>query len=235
MIDQTTLEGNVITAAFDLAIRTGWNEISLRDIADAAERPLSEVMTRFSDKDDVMKRFTEEVDRTMLAAAGDIEREQSARDAVFEAIMMRFDAMAPYRAALRAIAKDRTKTFPSLPQSACVSLATQNKILQAAGISASGTPALVRRIGLAQIYSQVFRVWLDDEDTGMAKTMAALDRRLRQGERSLRTIDDVARSSMRMCGRASTMASRVLSAMCRAGRQGRNDTPSTEPPNTHPA
>jgi hypothetical protein len=35
----------------------------------------------------------------------------------------------------------------------------------------------------------VFRTWLDDDDAGLARTMAALDRRLRSGEQSLQTFD----------------------------------------------
>ena len=131
----------------------------------------------------------------MLAGAGTIEREQSSRDAVFEVVMNRFDILAPYRAGLKSILRARPVALAPDPTAVRMTLKTQNKILQAAGISAVGAPALVRQLGLARVYGQVFHIWLDDEDPGMARTMAALDRRLRQGEQTLRTIDDVAKSS----------------------------------------
>lgn len=221
MIDQTTLEGKIITAAFDLAASPGWADVSLRDIADAAGCSLADVMEQFSDKDDVLAVFVEHVDRKMLADAGDVEREQSSRDAVFEVIMSRFDAMTPYRAGLMSIMKTRTPGFVSDPQTIRMALKTQNRILQAAGIDTSGAPALLRQLGLSRIYGQVFHVWLDDDDPGMARTMAALDRRLRQGEQTLRTIDDVAKSGERICEQATTFASRVLSAFQSAAAQGR--------------
>ena len=37
----------------------------------------------------------------------------------------------------------------------------------------------------------MFRVWLEDDDPGHARTMAALDRRLRRGERTLRNAEQV--------------------------------------------
>ena len=103
MLDQSTLEGKVITAAMDLAASPGWGEVSLRDIADAAGCSLADVMAVFETKQDIVAGFRDCVDRAMLAGAVDIEREQSARDALFEVIMSRFDLMAPYKAGLKSI------------------------------------------------------------------------------------------------------------------------------------
>jgi len=227
MIDQTTLEGKIITAAFDLAASPGWTDVSLRDIADAAGCPLADVMERFSDKDDVLAVFVEHVDRKMLAGAGDVEREQSSRDAVFEVIMSRFDAMAPYRTGLKSIIQARAAPLTTDPSIIRMALGTQNKILQAAGINTAGAPALLRQLGLAQIYGQAFQVWLDDDDPGMARTMAALDRRLRQGEQTLRTIDDIAKSGERICEQATSFASRIFSTLRSAATPGQA-TPEAE-------
>lgn len=212
MIDQTTLEGKVITAAFDLAASPGWDDVSLRDIADAAGCSLADVMETFGNKDDILKVFSELVDRKMLHDAGDVEREQSSRDAVFEVIMSRFDNMTPFKAGLNSILGDAPiSLLPPPPAIMRMHFKTQNKILQAAGINATGTAALVRQLGLARLYDQVLRTWLKDDDPGMARTMAALDRRLRQGERSLQTIDEVTRSSERMCEQATSFAARLVS------------------------
>ena len=42
---------------------------------------------------------------------------------------------------------------------------------------------LFRAQGLALVWARVMRVWLDDDDPGLARTMAALDKRLREAER----------------------------------------------------
>ena len=59
-------------------------------------------------------------------------------------------------------------------------------MLAAAGIDGEGCRGLLRVQGLLAIYARVFPVWLDDDDPGLARTMAALDRRLRRGEAVLR-------------------------------------------------
>jgi hypothetical protein len=64
-------------------------------------------------------------------------------------------------------------------------------MLTAAGIDTSGPRGAVRIAGLSSVYASVFRIWLEDEDPGLARTMAALDRRLRSGERTLTTVEDV--------------------------------------------
>jgi hypothetical protein len=62
-------------------------------------------------------------------------------------------------------------------------------MLQAAGIDTESHTGRVRVMGLATVYASVFRIWLDDEDAGHARTMAALDRRLRHGESAIRNLE----------------------------------------------
>ena len=48
------------------------------------------------------------------------------------------------------------------------------------------------------VYASVFGVWLEDDDPGLARTMAALDRRLRRGERTLRGVEQVGSALYRL-------------------------------------
>jgi ubiquinone biosynthesis protein COQ9 len=71
-------------------------------------------------------------------------------------------------------------------------LSSQHWMLEAAGIATDGTTGVLRVAGLGVTYASVFGVWLEDDDPGLARTMAALDRRLRRGERTLGGIEGVA-------------------------------------------
>jgi hypothetical protein len=62
-------------------------------------------------------------------------------------------------------------------------------MLAAAGISGEGGTGFLRVQGLLSVYARVFSIWLEDDDPGMARTMAALDRRLRRGESLMRSIE----------------------------------------------
>jgi hypothetical protein len=101
--------------------------------------------------------------------------------------MTRFDVLAPYKAALKSMhaagGADLSLAGPFL--------ASMRWMLEAAGIGSEGHAGRLRMAGLASVYAGVFRVWLDDDDPGHARTMAALDRRLRRGERTLRNAEQV--------------------------------------------
>ena len=50
--------------------------------------------------------------------------------------------------------------------------------MTAAGISAAGPKGALRAQALTLMYVRVLSVWANDEDPGLARTMAALDREL---------------------------------------------------------
>jgi hypothetical protein len=54
-------------------------------------------------------------------------------------------------------------------------------MLEGAGISAEGWRGRARCLALAGAYATTFRTFLDDDSDDLAKTMAALDRRLKAG------------------------------------------------------
>jgi hypothetical protein len=110
---------------------------------------------------------------------------QEPRDALFEVIMSRFDVLSSYKAALKSIAA----SWPADASYLRALAQSQAWMLRAAGVRSEGLEGRVRTAGLTAVYTSVFRTWLDDDDAGLAKTMAALDRRLRRGEETLKTVD----------------------------------------------
>jgi hypothetical protein len=53
--------------------------------------------------------------------------------------------------------------------------------------------------GLAALFGRVLRTWIDDDDPGLARTMAALDRSLARGQRFAGLLDDLCRIPARLC------------------------------------
>lgn len=207
MLDGTTIKGRVVEAALKLAAERAWKDVTLIDIAERAAVTLAELREVFADKGAIVRGFVRAVDDELLRNAKRPQSGEGRRDALFEVIMARFDLLAPHKAAIRSIA-EATSPDPALLQAA---LASQHWMLQAAGIDGSGASGAVRTLGLASVYASVFRTWLDDEDPGMARTMAALDRRLRRGERNLRALEDA-------CGTVTGLAGRIGSILDGARR-----------------
>jgi ubiquinone biosynthesis protein COQ9 len=188
MFDQTTPKGRVLAAALDCAAKKSWADVTLLDIAEAAQLPLGALRDIAASKSDVLAQLVRAVDDEVLKRAPKRSEGQEPRDVLFDIVMTRFDVLGPHKAALKSIRGSGAAADARLTRAL---LASQHWMLQAAGIGTDGPTGGLRISGLAMVYASVFRVWLDDDDPGHARTMAALDRRLRRGERSLGSIEQV--------------------------------------------
>ena len=175
----------VVDAAMALAATRGWHGIALADIAAEAGLSLSELYEAFHGKGAILAYFGSRVDAKVLAGTGTDMAEESRRDRLFDVLMRRFDAAAPYRAGVRALLTDARRD-PSMALCAAPRLLrSMTWSLEAAGIRTSGIVGTLRVKALAAVYLSVMRVWVNDESPDMAGTMAALDGRLRRAERFL--------------------------------------------------
>jgi AcrR family transcriptional regulator len=199
MLDQLTIRGRLVAAAMKLAAERPWREVTLAQIAETAGVSLVDVRREFDTKADVLAAFVRSVDDAVLARAPQRSGTQPARDALFEVIMSRFDVLSAYKPALKSIAASWSVEAPVV-RALCQS---QAWMLRAAGIRSEGLEGQLRAAGLGTVYASVYRTWLSDNDPGLAKTMAGLDRRLRRGERTLQSIDGVV---SKLCGFANCCA-----------------------------
>jgi AcrR family transcriptional regulator len=187
VIDQTTQKGRILNAALASAAQKDWAKVTLLDVAESANLRIGDMRGEFNSKDAILAALLRAVDDEVLKQAPRRAEGQSSRDALFDIVMTRFDVLAPYKAALKSIYASGAADFAL----AGPYLSSQHWMLQAAGIGTEGPLGGLRVSGLALIYASVFRTWLDDDDPGLARTMAALDRRLRRGESAVRTFEQV--------------------------------------------
>lgn len=183
-MDFSTPKGRIVAALLRLAAERPWQDIVMLDIADAAGISLADLRREFERKAQILSSFGHMVDAEVMAKAPRRTPGQGARDAIFDVVMSRFDALAPYRAALKSAARGGA-IDAALVKSL---LRSQTVMLQVAGVETEGPLGKARVLGLAAVFTRVFHVWLDDEDPSMPRTMAALDRQLRSGERTLETV-----------------------------------------------
>lgn len=194
MSETQSIDVRVIEAAMLLAGEKPWSDVSLREIAEAAGSNLAEVSGSFSSKSDVLAAFIRHIDKQVLANAPSPQQGESQRDALFEVLMSRFDVLMPYKNSLRSIAGSGDFEISLIKPM----LATQGWMLQAAGIDSDGPSGALRTVGLASVYASVFRTWLEDDDPGLARTMAVLDRRLRRGETAMSGLNSVLGAARRV-------------------------------------
>jgi AcrR family transcriptional regulator len=187
MFDQFTPKGRILAAALDCAAAKSWGEVTLLDIAEAAKLPIADLRREFASKTDILAALLRAVDDEVLKRAPKRTEGQSARDCLFDIVMTRFDVLAPYKKALQSI----HASGPADLALARPVLSSMHWMLEAAGIGTDGASGGLRVTGLAAVYASVLRTWLEDDDPGHARTMAALDRRLRRGESAIRNVEQV--------------------------------------------
>jgi AcrR family transcriptional regulator len=182
MVRKADLPAHIIDTALTLAAERGWAEISLNHIARAAKLPLSEVYGLFASKTAILAAFSRRLDAEILATLDADATEAPVRERLFDVLMKRFDALNPHKGAIANILRHSCAD----PLAAISGLAPLGRsmawMLEGAGIGTQGPLGLVRIKGLSMIYLSALVVWLRDDSSDMAKTMAHLDKRLRQAE-----------------------------------------------------
>lgn len=175
----------ILDAALALAARRPWEEVSLHDVSEEAGVSLAEMHGMFRDKLDLLVALSDRVDQQVLEQLDTEMTGEPPRERLFDVMMARFDVLRPHRAAVRSIAHALSRSPADLVRLRDAGMRSMVWTLEAAGIDSTGQLGMVRGQGLAVVFARTLRVWLEDDDPGMAKTMVALDRRLREGERAM--------------------------------------------------
>lgn len=172
----------LIDAAMMLSTEQPWSSVTVRDIVEAADVPLSDFVANFSGKQDVLTAFARRVDGIVMASEADWDSEETPRDRLFDIMMRRFDALTPYKGAIKALMREARRN-PSLAMGGgCQVSRSMQWMLEAAGISNAGPLSRARTSALSLAYLSVLRTWLQDDSVDQATTMAALDAQLRRLE-----------------------------------------------------
>ncbi|KNY22304.1 TetR family transcriptional regulator [Methylobacterium sp. ARG-1] len=193
-----------VEALMRLAAEQPWNDIEIGDIAREAGLTLAELRDLFPSKGAVLGGLTRIIDRKVLE--GDISglEEEPTRERLFDVLMRRLDAMTPYKPALRRIAYALRGEPLSMLALNSVMLNSHRYMLAAAGIDTEGPLGQLKLQGVVIAFARVTQVWLEDDDPALARTMAKLDKEIRNGERLMERAEDARRltAPLRALGRS---------------------------------
>jgi len=173
------LARRAVEAAMRLAAAKGWRQVTLGTVARECRVPLAALYGVYASRAAILAGFARMIDGQVLAAGAVEPDAGSARDRLFEVMMRRFEALAPYREAIASIAGDAARDPLPLVCLAGTLRRSMAWMLEAAGISSAGPRGMLKAKGLALVHVAVIRVWLNDTTKDLAPTMAALDRALK--------------------------------------------------------
>jgi AcrR family transcriptional regulator len=195
----TTERERIVAAFLALLAEKPFEAIGLADIATAAKVSLAQLRGEFSSTLAIVAAHFKATDRAVLAQDFGDMAEEPARERLFDVEMRRLEALAPHREAVGSLLRSARRDPPLALALNALTLRSQQWMLTAAGIGASGPRGMIRAQGLAVLFASVLRTWIDDDDPGQARTMAALDRALGRGQRFAGLLDDLCAIPSRLC------------------------------------
>ena len=188
-----TTRDRIVAAFLALLAEKSFESIGLVDIAERAGVSLADMRDEFTSKLGIYAAHVKAIDRRVLTGGDDDMAEESPRERLFDVLMRRLEAMAPHKEAVRSLLRSVRRDPPLALALNGLAVRSQQWMLAAANIDSAGPRGVLRAQGLAVLYAQVLQVWVDDDDPGLARTMAALDRGLGRGARWVTLLDDLCR------------------------------------------
>jgi AcrR family transcriptional regulator len=183
----------IIDAFMALLAQKPIEQIGLAETAKEAGVSLAELRDVFGSTFAILAAHVKRIDRQVPASADDDIAEEPPRERLFDTLMRRLETLEPYKPAVRSLMRSATRN-PGLALALNgLSVRSQQWMLSAADIDTAGPRGVVRAQGLAVLFASVLRTWVDDDDPGKARTMAALDRALARGQRWSGFLDGMCR------------------------------------------
>src|SRR5580693_7160441 len=189
----------IIAAFLALLAEKPMEQIGFADIAKEARVSLGQLRGEFASTLAIFAAHIKAVDRAVLAADLSDMAEEPPRERLFDVLMRRLEILAPHREAVRSLLRSARRNPPLALALNGLAVRSQQWMLTAAEINASGPRGMVRAQGLALLFGSVLRTWVRDDDPGLARTMAALDRALGRGQRLSGFLDDLCFIPSRLC------------------------------------
>lgn len=163
---------SVPAVACRLAAEQGWARVTPTALAQATGLSLAELRRHYPDRLAILRAIMAVADESVLAEP--VDPQSSPRENMFDVIMRRIDALAPYKPGLAALMRPGSdplllaRLLPELHRSMAWMLA-------AAGLDQSDWRGALKIQGLMALYLAVFRIWMRDESADLGPTMKALD------------------------------------------------------------
>ncbi|HEX5509509.1 MAG TPA: TetR/AcrR family transcriptional regulator [Pseudolabrys sp.] len=180
-----------IAAFMSLLAERPFERIGLADIADRAGLSLVQLRGAFGSTLAILAAHIKEIDRAVLAGTDADMAEEPPRERLLDVLMRRIEALAPHKDAVASLMRSARRN-PGLALALnTMAVRSQQWMLTAANIGASGPMGALRAQGTALMYARVLDVWLDDDEPDLSRTMAALDRGLASGERWAGFLNDL--------------------------------------------
>ena len=169
---------------FEKIASDGWQSIDLEKLSHECDFDVLNVTGGIRNKIDLLVAFSAFIDTTVNQSIDvDLKDDQiPIRERLLEALLIRFEALAPYKAGVTKL----MKTFPPNPTFVVIGSKSlklsMEATLTAVGLEAKGIQGAIRVKGLCMIFMSGVCAWAKDNSEDLSATTRILDERLKQTE-----------------------------------------------------
>ena len=162
----------------------GWQSIDLENLSQECDFDVLNVTGGLRNKIDLLVAFSEFIDTTVAQSIdADLKDDQiPLRERLLEALLLRFEILAPYKAGIIQL----MKTLPNNPNFVLIGSKSlklsMEATLAAVGLESKGIQGTIRVKGLCVIFLSGICTWSRDNSEDLSATTRALDERLKQAE-----------------------------------------------------
>ena len=162
----------------------GWQMLDFESLSKEFDFDVLTKNGGVTNKMDLLVSFSEFVDASVKQLFDDDlkDGEISVRERLLEALLIRFDVLAPYKVGI----VELMKTFPNSPNfvfTGANSLRlSMEATLAAIGLESNGISRVIRVKGLSMVFLSAICTWSRDDSEDLSATTRVLDKRLKNVE-----------------------------------------------------
>jgi ubiquinone biosynthesis protein COQ9 len=172
----------ILDTALQLAAKTGWEQLTLQQIAAALHISLADIYCHYRTKDELADAWFDRADLALLSARISTELPASAR--LQQAIQHWLAALAPCHKLTGQMLLYKLEPGHIHLQAAGVLRISRTVqwLREAAALRAGGVARIGQELALSSLFVAVFIYWLNDSSAGQQRSLRVLQRKLQWGD-----------------------------------------------------
>lgn len=186
MAEKRSAQDKLVAAALSMIEKDGWQGLSLTQLARQSNVPIETVFQLCPDKHALLKLIGASINIAAVKRMSEPGDNEPARDRAFDAILIVFEVMAPFKPALAVIYQETRADPATWFDVAPLFVRSAEWIADNARLPTSGLEGFATIRAIAGLLVETLGVWLTDGED-LSKTMAHVDRRLRSAESWIKT------------------------------------------------
>ncbi|KUM55010.1 TetR/AcrR family transcriptional regulator [Rheinheimera sp. EpRS3] len=175
------MQQQILDTALQLAAKTGWEQLTLQQIAIAMQIRLADIYQHYRTKDDLVDAWFDRADVAMLSAQ--IATELPAATRLQQAIQYWLAPLSPHHKVTGQMLLYKLEPgHIHLQLGGILRISrTVQWLREASGLTASGVARVGQELALSSLFVAVFIYWLNDSSPGQQRSLNILQRKLQWG------------------------------------------------------